>query len=107
MKRIATILMVMGLFAFGVSAVQAQGIVSFNKATAEELMAIEDVKIPEDLAKAIVKYREDNGAFELPEDLIKVPGMTVDFLEELNPQELDGDVVYDPDAPPALAPSKC
>ena len=87
---------------------QAQdGIVSFNKATVEELMAIEFVEIPEELAKAIVEYREKNGPFKRGEDLLKVPGMTQDYIEELNPQEKDGDVIYDPDAPPALAPSKC
>jgi competence protein ComEA len=81
--------------------------VSFNKATVEELMAIEYVHIPEELAQAIVDYREKNGPFKRAEDLLKVPGMTQDFLEELNPQEVEGDVIYDPDAPPALAPSKC
>jgi competence protein ComEA len=63
--------------------------------------------IPEELAQAIVDYREKNGPFKRAEDLLKVPGMTQDFLEELNPQEVEGDVIYDPDAPPALAPSKC
>jgi competence protein ComEA len=85
----------------------AEGVVSLNKATAEEIMAIEDIDIPEELAKAIVDYRKTHGNFTKPEDLIKVPGMTQDFLEELNPVLLDGDIVYDPDAEPALAPSKC
>lgn len=85
----------------------AEGIVSLNKATVEEIMAIEDIDIPEELAKAIVDYRTKHGKFTKPEDLIKVPGMTQDFLEELNPVLLNGDVVYDPDAEPALAPSKC
>jgi hypothetical protein len=31
--------------------------------------------------------------------------MTQDFLEELNPVEKDGDIGFDPDAEPALAPS--
>ncbi|MEZ7196312.1 ComEA family DNA-binding protein [Pseudodesulfovibrio karagichevae] len=86
----------------------AGGIVSFNTATAEQLMAIEDIDIPEDLAKAIVDYRKANGPFKSAEDMLKVPGMTQDFMEELNPQVTDdGDVIYDPDAEPALAPSKC
>ena len=59
------------------------------------------------LAQAIVDYRTANGPFKKPEDMIKVPGMTQDFIEELNPQVIDGDVVFDPDAEPALAPSKC
>jgi competence protein ComEA len=83
------------------------GIVSFNKASVEEIMSIEDVDIPEELAKAIVDYRTANGPFKKADDMVKVPGMTMDFLEELNPQVLDGDVVFDPDAEPALAPSKC
>jgi len=85
----------------------ADGIVSFNKATVEELMAIEDIDIPEELATAIVEYRKANGPFKEPDDLLNVPGMTQDFMEELNPALLDGDVVYDPEAEPALAPSKC
>ncbi|OQY48319.1 MAG: competence protein ComEA [Desulfobacteraceae bacterium 4572_87] len=86
----------------------ADEIVSFNKASVEDIAALcEEFDIPEKLAKAIVKYREKNGSFKNPEDLQKVPGMTQDFLEDFNPVIKDGDVVYDPDAEPALAPSKC
>jgi len=55
----------------------------------------------------MVDFRKANGPFKTSEQLTKVPGMTQDFLEEINPVEMDGDVVYDPDAAPALAPSKC
>ncbi|OPX41802.1 MAG: competence protein ComEA [Desulfobacteraceae bacterium 4484_190.3] len=86
----------------------ADGVVSFNKASVKEIMDLcEELNLPEELAKAIVKYREKNGPFKKPEDLQKVPGMTHDFLEELNPIIKDGDVIYDPDAEPGLAPSKC
>ena len=68
-------------------------VVSFNKATAEQLANLEDVQIPLELAKAIVKYREANGPFTTPESLAKVPGMTNDYLEMLNPVLKDGDVV--------------
>lgn len=81
-------------------------IVSLNKATVQELTAL-PCKIPETVAKAIVDYRTANGPFKKPEDLRKVPGMTDAFLEDINPQLRDGDVVYDPDAEPAMAPSKC
>lgn len=88
--------------------VNAEGkIVNLNTATVEEILAIEDIDVPEELAKAIVDYRKAHGPFKKPEDLQKVPGMTQDFLEDLNPVMKDGDVVYDPDAEPALAPSKC
>lgn len=83
------------------------GIVNLNTATVEEILAIEDIDVPEEIAKAIVDYRLKNGPFKKCEDLQKVPGMTQDFLEDLNPVMKDGDVVYDPDAEPALAPSKC
>ncbi|MFZ5813656.1 MAG: ComEA family DNA-binding protein [Thermodesulfobacteriota bacterium] len=82
-------------------------VVSLNKATAEQLANIPDAKIPPALAKAIVDYREANGPFTTPESLSKVPGMTNDYLEMLNPVLKDGDVVHDPDAEAALAPSKC
>jgi len=86
----------------------ADDLVSFNKATAQEILAIEDIEIPDDMAEAIVKYRKDYGAFKTPEDLQNVPGMTQDLMEELNPVLDDNDdVVFDPEAEPALAPSKC
>ncbi len=77
----------------------AQGVVSLNKASAAEIQAISS-KIPESLAKDIVSYREKNGPFKKADDLLKVPGMTQDFFETINPIEMDGDLVHDPDAEP-------
>ena len=88
-------------------AIAQDDIVSLNKATVEELLAIEDIELDEEIASAIVNYREKNGAYKKAEDLLQVPGMTQDWMEEINPVVMDGDVVYDPDAEPALAPSKC
>lgn len=107
MKKLIMTLCIVAMAALVCGTAWAEGIVSFNKASVEEITAIEDVDIPEELAQAIVDYRSANGPFVQPTDLLKVPGMTQDFLEELNPVEMDGDVVYDPDAEPALAPSKC
>jgi competence protein ComEA len=76
----------------------AEDIVSLNKATVEELMAIEDLELDEEIANAIVQYRLKNGEFKETEDLLEVPGMTEDWFEEINPVVLDGDIVYDPDA---------
>jgi len=101
------ILFALMVFIPAAGAIAQDGIVSLNKATVEELLAIEDIELDEEIANAIVNYREKNGAFKKAEDLIKVPGMTQDWIEEINPIVLDGDVVYDPDAEPALAPSKC
>jgi len=84
-----------------------QKVLSLNKATVKELTSIEDFKLPEALAKAIVDYRTKNGPFKDPLQLRKVPGMTNAWFEKLNPVLKDGDVVYDPDAEPVLSPSKC
>ena len=107
MKKALVSIVLVCLLALFAGTAMAEGIVSLNKASVAELTAIEAIDVPEDIAQAIVKYREANGPYKYPEDLQKVPGMTQDFLEELNPQEMDGDVVFDPDAEPALAPSKC
>ena len=108
--KIGFLPLVLALFVLlvGVGPVPAQGkIVSLNKASAQELMAIEGVNLPEDVAKNIVKHREQNGPFKSADDLLKVQGMTNNFLERLNPVERNGDLVHDPDAEPVLAPSKC
>lgn len=107
MKKLIAICLTLSFLMLSTVAFAEDGIVSFNTASVQEIIAIEDVDIPEELAKAIVDYRKANGAFKSADDMVKVPGMTQDFLEELNPQVLDGDVVFDPDAEPALAPSKC
>ena len=108
MKKLLMTLILVGLLGLVCgNAWAGNGIVSLNKATVQELMNIEDLDFPEELARAIVEYRNAKGPYKHPEDLQDVPGMTQDFLEELNPQEMDGDVIYDPDAEPALAPSKC
>ena len=67
------------------------------------------------LADAIVEYREDIGPFKKPEDLLKVPGITREIYEQINPRtgtegELytvprEGEELEDDDIP--LSPSKC
>jgi len=91
------ILFVLVIFLPTAGALAQDEIVSLNKATVEELLAIEDIELDEEIASAIVNYREKNGDFKKPEDLLKVPGMTQDWIEEINPVVVDGDVVYDPD----------
>lgn len=84
-----------------------QKVISLNKATVKQLTSIEEFKMPESLAKAIVEYRTKNGPFKDPMQFRKVPGMTNAWFEKLNPVLKNGDVVYDPDAEPVLSPSKC
>ena len=69
--------------------------ISFNKAPASEFLKIQIVEVPEALAKAIVSYREANGPYKTPEDLKKVPGMTDDLYDALDPIEEEGDIVFE------------
>ena len=109
-KKYTIILGLLGLFSMAIlpMAYAEDEIISLNKASLEELLVLcEELDLPESMAQDIIDCREANGAFKIPEDLIKIKGMTQDLIEEINPQLMDGDVVYDPDAEPALAPSKC
>ena len=108
-KKIFTaVILVTGLLVFSPAAFAQDEIVSLNKADIESLTKLfEYLELPGELAQSIIDYRNANGNFQTPDQVTKVPGMTQDFLEEINPVQKDGDVVYDPDAPPALAPSKC
>lgn len=87
-----------------------------NIADVDKLMMIEGMT--EDLADAIVEYREEKGFFKKPEDLLKVPGVTKEVYETLNPQKgVEGDIYcvpsedmedeFDEDEEPVLSPSKC
>lgn len=102
------VLAALGLLLCASMAMGQDDVVDLNTAGVEELMNLPMANIPESLAKAIVEYRKENGPFNTPEELANVPGMTNDYLEEINPQQTeDGDIVHDPDAEPALSPSKC
>jgi competence ComEA-like helix-hairpin-helix protein len=89
--------------------------IHLNIASEDQLMKIEG--ITEDIAKAIIEYREESGFFKNPEDLLNVPGITKNVYKKLNPQtgsegdlyclpmESDEDDEEDEDIP--LSPSKC
>jgi competence ComEA-like helix-hairpin-helix protein len=87
--------------------------VHLNIADKEQLMKIDGMT--EDLAEAIIAYREKSGFFKKPEDLLKVPGITKDVYEKLNPRiGSEGDLFCvqkegseDEDEEPILSPSKC
>jgi competence ComEA-like helix-hairpin-helix protein len=87
-----------------------------NLASATQLARADG--ITDEIAEAIVEYRETSGFFKSPEDLLKVPGITKDVYEVINPQQgAEGDVYvvpaegteeeWDEDEEPILAPSKC
>ena len=59
---------------------EATAKVNINTATAEELTVLKYVG--EALSQRIVEYREEQGAFESPEDIVKVPGVGQRVYEE-------------------------
>ena len=93
--------------------------IPLNIATVKQLLKIQGMT--EDLANAIVEYREKSGFFKRPEDLLKVQGMTKEIFEKLDPQVgAEGDLYCVPaqeeeeeeeeeedDEEVPLAPSKC
>ena len=62
-KRILVSITLVFVLILGFSNLQAaiaEEIISLNSASVEQLMAIEDIDIPENLAKAIVEFRNKN-----------------------------------------------
>ena len=47
--------------------------ININTAPADELVNLKGIGVKK--AKAIIEFRENNGRFKRPEDLIKVPGI--------------------------------
>ena len=73
-KRILAITLVLFCVALLASIAVAQTVkVNINTATADELMVLKYVG--ETLSQRIVEYREKEGAFESPEDIMKVRGV--------------------------------
>jgi competence protein ComEA len=56
--------------------------VNINKATADDLMKNVPL-MTKDLAKNIVKYRDENGDFTTVEELLQVPGINRDLLRKM------------------------
>jgi competence protein ComEA len=120
MKGLVVLVMVLSM----VGQVNAQGHegglgelkVPLNIADVDQLLRIEGMT--QELAEAIVEYRESTGYFNKPEDLLNVSGMTQERYEKLNPQiGMEGDLYCvrpegdededDEDEEPPLSPSKC
>jgi competence ComEA-like helix-hairpin-helix protein len=69
--------------------------VHLNIASLGQLMRIGGMT--EELAEAIVDYRERMGFFRVPEDLLNVPGMTKEVYNLLDPQVgVEGDLFFIP-----------
>jgi competence protein ComEA len=76
-KMIAACLIALTLTGYAVAEEQA---VNINSATAEQLAELL-TGIGEAKAKAIVEYREDNGAFKHPDELVNVRGIGLATLD--------------------------
>ena len=63
------------------SAAGGQDKVNINTASAEELMTLSG--IGEAKAESIIRYREENGGFETPEDLMKISGIKEGVFEKI------------------------
>ena len=108
MKRFLAMLIAAATLTFGGMA-NAEELAPFdlNKATVEQLMAIPDANITEELAKAIIETSKKT-PFKFSEDLMKVPGLDNGTFEAIMPVEENDSVWYDPDtADMVLGPSKC
>ncbi len=74
-RILATFVLVAFLMGAGIGSVMAQDQVkiNINKATLDELCALK--RIGPSYAQRIVDYREQNGPFEKPADIMKVRGI--------------------------------
>jgi competence ComEA-like helix-hairpin-helix protein len=74
---------------------QAIGAVNINTANADQLKMLPG--IDDRLARNIVDYRDLNGPFSSPEDLLNVDGMTKEKLDKISANlVLEGDTTYQP-----------
>jgi competence protein ComEA len=60
------------------------GKINLNQASQSEFYQLRGMTEP--LAKAIVEYRTKQGRFEKPDDLLKVPGMTKEYFDQISPK---------------------
>jgi competence protein ComEA len=75
MKKILVVLMVMAFFSTMVGPLRGEDVqlININTATTKELEQLDRIG-PAKAAK-IVQYREKNGPFERPQDVMNVPGI--------------------------------
>lgn len=102
MKTLATLAVATLFLLSSIAFAANDDTVSFNHGSKEQLMSIPGARIPEQLVKSIIDFRTKNGPFKTESDLLKVPGMNERWLNILNPTEKNGDLVFDPDAPPRM-----
>ncbi|MCP4115647.1 MAG: helix-hairpin-helix domain-containing protein [Desulfobacteraceae bacterium] len=69
----ALFIAVIALFIFTLPAIASEGKVNINTATEKELCTLK--RVGPKYAKAIIEYRNREGAFNTPGDIIKVKGI--------------------------------
>ncbi len=89
--------------------------IEFNFSSEENL--VKAPGITPEIAKSIVKYRDEKGPFKKAEDLLKVPGITQEIYKEINPRvgtegdlytvPRQGEELQEEDEDIPLSPSKC
>jgi competence protein ComEA len=70
---IVVVLAIAALMVAGAAWATDQGKININTASVEQLVQLKGVG--QKIAEAIVKYREANGPFKAPEDLMQVSGI--------------------------------
>jgi competence protein ComEA len=101
-KVVVTSVMVFFVLAVGLTvhaaAIQNQqtaGVININTASEDQLRMLP--LINNQLAKAIIDYRNSNGPYDSLEELRNVKGMTMEKLNELKPWlVIKGDTTFDP-----------
>jgi competence protein ComEA len=79
--RILLVIVVVFLFAwFAAAWAEESPKININTASADELAQLKGVG--EKKAALIIEFRETNGPFKLPEDLLKVPGIGTKTFEK-------------------------
>ena len=84
-RKIVKVLTAISLVAFllsmgiGPALAQEQVKININKATADELSTLK--RIGASYAQRIVDYRNENGPFQRPEDIMKVRGIGIKAFE--------------------------
>ena len=94
---------------------QDKGRININTSGPDQLAKVPGIS--KDLANEICKYREKNGPFKKPEDLLKVPKLTNAILEKMSVKMGPKGELFvplkgkagepDDEEEPSLTPSKC